>query len=53
MIEHALRRRGTDAEQQMQQPETSHPVAGVFNEAQQHEHVLDVCNIENLQAAEL
>ena len=48
-----LRRDRPDPRQELQDPEARQPVARVLGEAQQREQVLDVCGLEELQAAEL
>jgi Transketolase, C-terminal domain len=53
VIEHALRGCGADAGQKMQQPEAGNAVTGIFDEAQERQHVLDVRGVEKLQPAEL
>ena len=53
MIEHALRGGGSDAGQQMEKPEARDAVSRILDEAQQRQHVLDVCGVEKLQSAEL
>ena len=44
---------GSDAGQQVQQPEAGDAIARIFDEAQQRQHVLDVRGVEKLQSAEL
>ena len=44
---------GSDAGQQVQQPEARDAVARIFDETQQRQHVLDVRGIEKFQPAEL
>ncbi|MEY9409034.1 CRISPR/Cas system CSM-associated protein Csm3 (group 7 of RAMP superfamily) [Bradyrhizobium ottawaense] len=53
LVEHALRGRGADARQQMQNAETGDAVARVLGKAQQRQHVLDVRGVEEFQPAEL
>jgi hypothetical protein len=53
MIEHPLRGGGSDAGQQMQQPKSRDAVSRILDEAQQRQHVFDVCGVEKLQPAEL
>src|ERR1700722_19823234 len=52
MIEHPLRGGGSDAGQQMQQPKSRDAVSRILDEAQQRQHVFDVCGVEKLQSTE-
>jgi hypothetical protein len=52
-FQHALRGRGPDAGQQVQQTESGDAVPRVFDEPQQGQHVLDVGGVKEFQPAEL
>src|SRR5690242_15110425 len=45
-IKHALRRSWPNARQELHQPKAGNPVAWVFDEAQQRQHVLDMRRVE-------
>jgi hypothetical protein len=53
MIQHALRCCGSDAGQEMQQAESRNAVAGIFDEPQQRQHVLDVAGSRNFSPPNL
>src|SRR4051812_9606443 len=53
MIEHPLRRTGTDTGNKMHQPVACNTIARVLDETQQRQYILDVSGIEKLQTTKL
>ena len=51
-VQHALRRCGPDAGQQLHDTETGDPITRIFREAQQRQHILDMRGFEKFQTAE-
>src|SRR4051794_41762432 len=53
MIEHPLRRTGTDTGNKMHQPVACNTIARVLDETKQRQYILDVSGIEKLQTTKL
>src|SRR3954463_9239983 len=53
MIEHPLRRTGTDTGNKMHQPVDCNTIARVLDETKQRQYILDVSGIEKLQTTKL
>src|SRR3954464_15509061 len=53
IIEHPLRRTGTDTGNKMHQPKAGNTIARVLDETQQRQYILDVSGIEKLQTTKL
>src|SRR5438445_11510160 len=53
IIEHPLRRAGTNTRNKMHQPKTGNTIARVLNETEQRQYILDVSGVEEFQTAKL
>src|SRR5436190_22647898 len=53
IIEHPLRRTGTDTGNKMHQPKAGDTIPRVLDETQQRQYILDVSGIEKFQTAKL